>query len=79
VAKALQAPEKINANVSYLYVTTGSDDPVTGPSTKEFIGRLDQLKIPYSYEEYTNEVHSMDVWRPSLNKFIEKLFRGVER
>jgi hypothetical protein len=36
----LKAPEKINANISYLYVTTGSKDPVTGPRTKEFIERF---------------------------------------
>jgi enterochelin esterase-like enzyme len=73
--QALQAPEKIRANISYLYVTTGGKDPLTGPSTKEFIVRLDQLKIPYTYEEYPDEVHSMDVWRPSLHKFVAQLFR----
>lgn len=75
LAEALQAPEKISANISYLYVTTGSDDPVTGPSTRVFIARLDELKIPHAFEEYPDEIHSMDVWRPSLNKFIAKLFR----
>jgi enterochelin esterase-like enzyme len=44
LAEALQAPEKISANISYLYVTTGSDDPVTGPSTRVFIARLDEPK-----------------------------------
>jgi enterochelin esterase family protein len=73
--QALQAPEKIRANISYLYVTTGGKDPLTGPSTKEFIARLDQLRIPYTYEEYPDEVHSMDVWRPSLHKFVARLFR----
>jgi enterochelin esterase-like enzyme len=76
--RALQAPEKIRANISYLYVTTGDNDPLTGPSTKEFIARLDQLKIPYIFEAYPDEVHSMDVWRPSLNKFITRLFRPVD-
>jgi enterochelin esterase family protein len=75
LTEALQDPEKINANVSYLYVTTGSKDPVTGPRTKEFIARLDQLKIPYNFEEYPDQIHSMEVWRPSLNKFIAKLFK----
>jgi Carbohydrate-binding module 48 (Isoamylase N-terminal domain) len=51
-----------------------SKDPVTGPRTKEFIGRLDQLKIPYSFEQYPDQIHSMEVCRPSLNKFIAKLF-----
>jgi enterochelin esterase-like enzyme len=73
--QALQAPEKISANISYLYVTTGSKDPATGPRTKEFINRLDQLKIPHAFEEYPDQIHSMEVWRPSLNKFIAKLFR----
>ena len=72
---ALQTPQKIAANIRYLYVTTGSKDPVTGPRTKEFIARLDQLKIPYSFEQYPDQIHSMEVWRPSLNKFIAKLFR----
>src|SRR6516162_3271223 len=75
LTQALKAPEKINANVSYLYVTTGSKDPVTGPRTKEFIERLNQLKIPYTFEEYPDQIHSMEVWRPSLNKFIGELFK----
>jgi enterochelin esterase family protein len=74
--QALQSPAKIKANISYLYVTTGSHDPITGPKTKEFVERLDKLNIPYAYEEYANEVHSMDVWRPSVNKFVARLFRS---
>jgi len=74
LGQALQSPAKIKANISYLYVTTGSHDPITGPSTKEFVERLDKLNIPYTYEEFAGEVHSMDVWRPSVNKFIAKLF-----
>jgi enterochelin esterase-like enzyme len=73
--RALQTPDTIRANISYLYVTTGDNDPLTGPSTKDFIARLDQLKIPYRFEEYPDEVHSMDVWRPSLRKFVARLFR----
>jgi enterochelin esterase-like enzyme len=72
--QALQTPEKIAADIHYLYVTTGSKDPVTGPRTKEFIERLDQLKIPYAFEQYPDQIHSMEVWRPSLNKFVAKLF-----
>jgi enterochelin esterase-like enzyme len=74
--QALHSPAKIKANISYLYVTTGSHDPITGPKTKEFVERLDKLNIPYTYEEYADEVHSMDVWRPSVNNFIAKLFRA---
>ena len=73
--QALQTPDKITKNIRYLYVTTGSKDPITGPRTKEFIERLDQLKVPYSFEQYPDQIHSMGVWRPSLNKFIAKLFR----
>lgn len=72
--QALQSPAKIKGNISYLYVTTGSHDPITGPSTKEFVERLDKLNIPYTYEEDADEVHSMNVWRPSVNNFIAKLF-----
>jgi enterochelin esterase-like enzyme len=72
--QALETPEKITAGIRYLYVTTGSKDPVTGPRTKEFIERLDHLKIPYAFEQYPDQIHSMEVWRPSLNKFITKLF-----
>jgi len=72
--QALQSPAQIKANISYLYVTTGSHDPITGPKTKEFVERLDKLNIPYTYEEYADEVHSMNVWRSSVNNFIAKLF-----
>lgn len=73
--QALQAPEKITKNIRYLYVTTGSKDPFTGPHTEQFVARLDQLKIPYSLEQYPDQIHSMEVWRPSLDKFIAKIFR----
>ncbi|HYZ73538.1 MAG TPA: alpha/beta hydrolase-fold protein [Chthoniobacterales bacterium] len=71
---ALQTPEKVRADIRYLYVTMGSKDPITGPRTKEFIERLDQLKIPYPFEQYPDQIHSMGVWRPSLDKFVAKLF-----
>jgi enterochelin esterase-like enzyme len=71
----MQSPATIRANISFLYVTTGGKDPITGPSTKEFIDRLDRLNIPYTYQEYAEEVHSMDVWRPSVNNFIARLFQ----
>jgi enterochelin esterase-like enzyme len=73
--QALQSPEKISANIAYLYVTIGSKDPITGTRTKEFKERLEQLKIQHEFEEYPDQIHSMDVWRPSLSKFVEKLFR----
>lgn len=73
--QALQSPEQIKANISYLYVTTGSLDPITGPATKAFVERLNKLNIPYTYEEYADEVHSMNVWRPSVNNFVAKLFQ----
>jgi enterochelin esterase-like enzyme len=73
--QAIKTPKKSSANISYLYVTTGSKDPVTGPRTREFVERLDQLKIQHVFEEYPDQIHSMEVWRPSLNKFVEKLFR----
>lgn len=75
--QVLQTPEKISANISYLYVTTGSKDPITGTRTREFIDRLDQLKIQHEFEEYPDQIHSMEVWRPSLSKFVEKLFRSA--
>jgi enterochelin esterase-like enzyme len=68
--QALQTPDKISANVSYLYVSTGSKDPITGLRTKEFINRLDQLKIPHVFEEYPDQIHSMEVWRPSLTSLL---------
>jgi Carbohydrate-binding module 48 (Isoamylase N-terminal domain) len=45
-----------------------------GPADQRFIERLDQLKIPYAFEQYPDQSHSMEVWRPFLNKFIAKLF-----
>jgi hypothetical protein len=47
----------------------------TAPRSKEFIVRLDQLKFPDSFEQYPEQIHSMEVWRLSLDKFVAKLFR----
>jgi hypothetical protein len=35
--QALQSPEKIKANISYLYVTTGSHDPLPVPARKSLL------------------------------------------
>ncbi len=75
VEAALKTPEKINDNIRNFTVTVGTQDQVTGNDIAGLKSILDEKKIKYNYVEYKGLGHEMDVWRPSLEAFLQKVFR----
>ncbi|MGV1867907.1 MULTISPECIES: esterase [unclassified Rhizobium] len=75
VDDALNDPARINRNLRNFTVTVGAKDQVTGKDIAGLKATLDKNKIAYEYHEYPGLQHEMDVWRPSLVTFLERLFR----
>ncbi len=75
VEAALNTPEKINESLRNFTVTVGTQDQVTGKDIAGLKSTLDEKKIKYDYVEYKGLGHEMDVWRPSLEAFLQKVFR----
>ncbi|MBV8375808.1 MAG: hypothetical protein JO279_02280 [Verrucomicrobia bacterium] len=38
-------------------------------------GELDELHIHYTFELVPGGIHSMDVWRPALYRFVRHIFK----
>lgn len=75
VEAALDKPEKINESLRNFTVTVGTQDQVTGKDIAGLKSTLDEKKIKYDYVEYKGLGHEMDVWRPSLEAFLQKVFK----
>lgn len=75
VDAALNDPDKINKALRGFTVTVGSKDQVTGKDIAGLKAILDEKKIAHDYHEYPDLQHEMDVWRPSLVAFLEKVFK----
>ncbi|MEZ2222916.1 esterase [Rhizobium sp. RCC_161_2] len=75
VDAALNDPAKINKALRGFTVTVGSKDQVTGKDIAGLKATLDEKKITHDYHEYPDLQHEMDVWRPSLIAFLEKVFK----
>lgn len=75
VEAALNDPEKINTMLRNFTVTVGTGDEVTGEDIAGLKTILDEKKIEHDYVEYKDLKHEMDVWRPSLAAFLEKVFK----
>lgn len=75
VDEALNNPEKINKALRGFTVTVGSKDQVTGKDIAGLKAILEEKKIAHDYHEYPDLQHEMDVWRPSLIAFLEKVFK----
>lgn len=75
VDAALNDPEKINNILRNFTVTVGTKDEVTGKDIAGLKTILDEKKIVHDFVEYKDLGHEMDVWRPSLAAFLEKVFK----
>jgi enterochelin esterase-like enzyme len=75
VDDALNDPDKINKALRGFTVTGGSKDPLTGKDTAGLKATLEKNKIAHDYHEYPDLRHEMDVWRPSLIAFLQKVFK----
>lgn len=75
VEAALAEPEKINKALHNFTVTVGTKDEVTGKDIAGLKKILDENKIKHDYVEYKDLGHEMDVWRPSFEAFLGKVFK----
>ncbi|AYG67575.1 esterase family protein [Rhizobium sp. CCGE531] len=75
VDAVLNEPDKINKALHNFTVTVGSKDQVVGKDVAGLKATLDEKKIKHEYHEYPDLQHEMDVWRPSLVAFLEKVFK----
>ncbi|MBM7043626.1 esterase family protein [Rhizobium lusitanum] len=75
VDAALNEPAKINKALRNFTVTVGSKDQVVGKDVAGLKVTLEEKKIVHEYHEYPDLQHEMDVWRPSLVAFLEKIFK----
>lgn len=75
VDAALNEPEKINKALRNFTITVGSKDDVVGKDVAGLKATLEEKKIKHEYHEYPDLRHEMDVWRPSLAAFLEKVFK----
>ena len=75
VDAALNEPAKINKALRDFTVTVGSNDQIVGKDVAGLKATLEEKKIAHEYHEYPDLQHEMDVWRPSLVAFLEKIFK----
>lgn len=75
VEAALAEPDKINNALHNFTVTVGTKDEVTGKDIAGLKKILDDNKIKHEYVEYKDLGHEMDVWRPSFEAFLGKVFK----
>jgi len=75
VDAALNNPDKINKALRGFTVTVGTKDQVVGKDVAGLKATLDDKKIVHDYQDYPDLQHEMDVWRPSLVTFLEKVFK----
>ncbi|AVA23193.1 MULTISPECIES: esterase [unclassified Rhizobium] len=74
VDAALSGPDKVNKLRNFT-VTVGSKDQVVGKDVAGLKAMLEEKKIKHDYQEYPDLGHEMDVWRPSLIAFLQKVFK----
>lgn len=75
VEAALNQPKKINKALRNFTVTVGTKDETTGKDIAGLKKILDDNKIKHDYVEYKDLGHEMDVWRPSFEAFLGKVFK----
>ena len=72
---ALMEPDKINKNLLLFEIITGDNDEIVGKHVTEFEARLKQANVEHVYTTLPGGTHSMFVWRPALQSFLEQIFQ----
>ncbi|MGN6542640.1 MAG: alpha/beta hydrolase-fold protein, partial [Ginsengibacter sp.] len=66
--------DKINSNLKELWISEGGPEDIAYKNGKIMLGKLDELKIKYTYYEYPGG-HTWPVWRNDLYNFASLLFK----
>ena len=75
ITDALNDAKLINRKIKYFDVLIGSADTVVLPSTNQIDSLLNGAGIRHIFELIPGGIHSMDVWRPALYNFVQKIFQ----
>jgi enterochelin esterase-like enzyme len=64
----------INSNLKLFWIAMGGKEDIAYKNCQVMMGKLDEIKIKYSYSEYPGG-HTWPVWRNNLYTFSQLLFK----
>lgn len=64
----------INSNLKSLWISMGGKEDIAYNNCKTMLGKLDEMRIKYTYSEYPGG-HTWPVWRNNLYNFAQLLFK----
>ncbi|MEO6732144.1 MAG: alpha/beta hydrolase-fold protein [Ferruginibacter sp.] len=66
--------DKVNSNLKSFWISEGGKEDIAWKNGQVMLGKLDELKIKYTYSEYPGG-HTWPVWRNNLYNFAQILFK----
>jgi len=66
--------DKVNANLKKLWISQGGKEDIAWQNCQTMRGKLDAMKIKYTYSEYPGG-HTWPVWRNNIFNFAQLLFK----
>lgn len=66
--------DMVNSNLKSFWISEGGKEDIAWKNGQVLLGKLDELKIKYTYSEYPGG-HSWPVWRNNLYNFAQVLFK----
>ena len=66
--------DKVNTSLKAFWISEGGKDDIAWKNGQIMLGKLDEMKIKYTYNEYPGG-HTWPVWRNNLYNFAQVLFQ----
>jgi len=66
--------DKVNGNLKSFWISEGGKEDIAWKNGQIMLGKLDELKIKFTYSEYPGG-HTWPVWRNNLYNFAQVLFK----
>jgi enterochelin esterase family protein len=76
IADALARPADVNRALRSFMVTVGAEDETTGADIAGLRAMLDERGIVHTFLSFPGLGHEMEVWRLSLEAFLQTIFKG---
>jgi enterochelin esterase-like enzyme len=74
-ADGLKQPEAVNRAFKIFAIVSGDQDGLLREPIAQFDEHLTQLGVHHEYRLIPGQGHDMDVWRPALIEFVQRVFR----
>jgi enterochelin esterase family protein len=74
-ADGLKQPEAVNRAFTTFAIVSGDQDGLLREPIARFDEHLTQLGVHHEYRLIPGQGHDMDVWRPALIEFVQRVFR----